>query len=409
MASIALGDTSLALPSKDEPSKLRWREASIKIAISTSLTNQNPNIKVGSDVVRAIQRSIAAWEDVAAIEITSQRSEKQNVSQAGMVGDGISLITIAATAENVLFFGKEQETMSARTRIFFNRRGFITEADIALNPFQQFSTDGTFGTFDLESTLTHEIGHLLGLKHSNVIGSVMYDSKAINGVFGMSFEPSILSSDDILAIRSIYGSKISHGNCCGSINGKIVSTGRGIRDYFVWVQETESGRIVGSTNADRAPTFKFDGLPEGDYTVFASEITKNDEFSTQKLGNVTVSNGNITSFSGKYSRRSIDSSIEVLGLNGILSDSPINLNRGNSYTVYAGGKNLFKEQLGIDSPYISIVPDSFSKIEYAEAISVVSFRIVIDPNAPSGEYSVYTISENGERDYCLGGITVGIK
>ena len=88
LASVTLGNTLFALPPKDEPSKLRWKGRSIKIAISSSLTSQNPNIKVGSDVAGAIQRSIAAWQAVAPIEISTQRSDKQSVSQAGMTGDG---------------------------------------------------------------------------------------------------------------------------------------------------------------------------------------------------------------------------------------------------------------------------------------------------------------------------------
>ena len=111
---------------------------------------------------------------------------------------------------------------SAKTRIFYNRKGLITEADIVFNPFQQFSTDGTFGTFDLESTLTHEIGHLLGLHHSAVLGSTMADSFASNGTRGfVDFGPRTLADSDIAAIRDLYGPKPGDEECCAVISGKI--------------------------------------------------------------------------------------------------------------------------------------------------------------------------------------------
>jgi len=53
------------------------------------------------------------------------------------------------------------------------------------------------GSFDLATILLHEIGHSLGLGHSNVVGSVLEPFYA-----GPRFR---LSDDDIAGIQSIYG------------------------------------------------------------------------------------------------------------------------------------------------------------------------------------------------------------
>ena len=176
VVSAAGSPPSIVTSGRLEQPQVRWKGGTIKIAISSSLTTPNSNIKTGSDVKGAILRSLQSWEAAADIKFQIEPSDKQNVSTASS-GDGVSLITIAQTPENILFFGNDTQSLSAQTKIFHGRR-FITEADIVLNPFQQFSTDGTFGTFDLQSTLTHEIGHLLGLKHSGVVGSVMTERLA---------------------------------------------------------------------------------------------------------------------------------------------------------------------------------------------------------------------------------------
>lgn len=53
------------------------------------------------------------------------------------------------------------------------------------------------GTFDLETVALHEIGHLLGLAHSNGVNSVM--------IAGYAGQRRTLSADDVAGIQSLYG------------------------------------------------------------------------------------------------------------------------------------------------------------------------------------------------------------
>jgi hypothetical protein len=61
---------------------------------------------------------------------------------------------------------------------------------------ETWSTTGTGGTFDLETVALHEIGHLLGLSHSSVPGSVMFPTYGGNR--------RALTQDDIDGIRRLY-------------------------------------------------------------------------------------------------------------------------------------------------------------------------------------------------------------
>src|ERR1700716_3263465 len=180
----------------------RWLARPIIVAFSSSLSSPQANIKTGSDVIGAARRALESWARIADIQFLETRSTAQTISPPN-AGDRINLITVSA--DNAALFGSSESP--GRTRVFSDSGGAIVEADIALNPHELFSSDGTFGTYDLESTFTHEVGHLLGLEHSAIIGATMQPRQAQNGVYGLPARPQrALSADDIAGARSLYGS-----------------------------------------------------------------------------------------------------------------------------------------------------------------------------------------------------------
>ena len=62
---------------------------------------------------------------------------------------------------------------------------------------EQWAVGATPNSFDLETVALHEIGHLLGLGHSEVEGAIMYPSIATGVTKG-------LHRDDIDGIKALY-------------------------------------------------------------------------------------------------------------------------------------------------------------------------------------------------------------
>ena len=210
-------------PATQTVRRIKWPKRTIEIAFSNSLLSPGANIKTGSDVVGAARRALARWTSMTNVNFVVSWSAATSVSPASG-GDGISLITIADSFENESF---NADSTTGRTRVFFDSEtGAIAEADVCINPRPrseegadlQFSTDGSPGTYDLEATFTHEIGHLLGLDHSAVLASTMQSRQAFNGTFGLpALTERTLSEDDRQRVRSLYGPKVRSGRIEGRL------------------------------------------------------------------------------------------------------------------------------------------------------------------------------------------------
>ena len=235
------------------PTRVRWNTSTINIVLSTSLQSPPSNIKAGSDVEGAARRALRRWSEACGINFNVTVGAEQLA-----VDDNVNVITVSPL--NGAFVGTGTRTGKARVE-FDPTTGFISEADMAINPTQPFSTDGTSETYDLESTFVHEIGHMLGLEHSGVVGATMQPRQVVNFLDLKQTSPRTLSDDDIAGIRSLYGREPRRPG--GSIAG-IINYPAGAH---VFAESVSTGHVRGSAITQTNGTYRIDHLPEGTYRV----------------------------------------------------------------------------------------------------------------------------------------------
>jgi hypothetical protein len=138
--------------------------------------------------------------------------------------------------------------------------GEILDADVLVRPGDSVTTFATPAAlpanpnaYDLESILTHELGHFLGFEHSGVWSAAMFPFSPVPGTF-LNSRPSLnapdapLSDDDRTGIRVLYPDP-NDATHVGVISGQIIPANPlslagepGVKGIF-------SGQVVAVDNA----------------------------------------------------------------------------------------------------------------------------------------------------------------
>jgi hypothetical protein len=405
-------------PAAQTVRKIRWPKKTIQISLSNSLLAPGSNIKADSDVVGAVRRALARWSSLANINFIVTWSSLTSISPAD-AGDGVNLLTVASTPENEAFNAGE---MTGRTRVFFDPdTDYIAEADVSINPRPkaedgtelQFSTDGTAGTYDLEATFTHEIGHLLGLDHSAVLSSTMQSRQAFNGTFGLpALTERTLSEDDRQKIRSLYGTRQKLGRIEGRLSdNRTPGALAPLNGVNVWAESVATGRVIASDVTAEDGTYKLDGLVAGQYRVMVSAASEAQKFRSFELSSQVVVKGDGPTPLNSSLVPPLASALnpKVIGLNAELSTVALPLAPGKRVKIYLGGDGVDQvpgTSIAVNSPYFTVDPSTLAREQIAAPFPIVSIDVQVAPNAPFGDYTIRLQSNSGETAYVPGAITI---
>jgi hypothetical protein len=179
---------------------LSWPGNCVGFSLEQSLSEKVPH----EGTRLAIQHAFYAWTDVECSPgqrstLTFKQTADATCRKSEYRRDGPNV--------NVIFFRdnewmyKDVDNTLAKTTVTFNANtGEILDADMEINTaYNAVTVTDTNVKYDLQSIITHEVGHLLGLAHSPFPEATMFASYEP----GMT-EQRTLSNDDVAAVCAVY-------------------------------------------------------------------------------------------------------------------------------------------------------------------------------------------------------------
>ncbi|MCA8925273.1 MAG: matrixin family metalloprotease, partial [Planctomycetes bacterium] len=272
---IGLGWSAYAFVSLQSGSKaFAWSSPTVGFVIHQAA---DPLIGDGSDET-AVRLGFQAWDQVPSSTIAFVEDQSPaSRARTDWRSDDIHLVIWDTTNESG-FFGGAAGLVAITPVDFDPGSGQILDADIIFNAKNYtFSTDLSPGTFDIQGIATHEVGHLLGLDHSAVVGATMNPFANQNDTRLRSLE-----DDDRAGAWSIYPLYLP-----GAVVGQLKRVdGTAISGAHV-VAEDSDGNPVSATLSDGAGNFAIRGLDQGQYVIYAEPLdgpVRSNNFSTHTSG-----------------------------------------------------------------------------------------------------------------------------
>ncbi len=153
--------------------------------------NQSASIFSEEEVIATIKKAMAAWSQYGDITFVYKGKTTNNINDTTDY-----MVTVGYWSEGAFIdtFG----TYSGYSGIRWNNN-IIYEGYMILNAGDQGRAGTPQNLAQLQGLITHEIGHLLGIGHSNISNSIMYANPYHSYLYQQT-----LRDDDIAAVQSLY-------------------------------------------------------------------------------------------------------------------------------------------------------------------------------------------------------------
>lgn len=192
---LALGFVSLFLLASADPAmayvllspRRRWASTPVTVRVYNV---GNSTITDGDGGVTAVVGAIRAWGIISS-STTSSAAVRGSAPATIMLNTNGGVCTGNCLAATLTGYYTSQ---AGDDRIY--------DADVYTNtsqPLYSSRESGCSGEYDINSIMTHEVGHVIGIGHSNVSGATMYPS-----ISACNTAPRSLASDDIAARDDLY-------------------------------------------------------------------------------------------------------------------------------------------------------------------------------------------------------------
>ncbi len=226
---------------------IKWSSSkNINLFLSTS----TPDLS-SSEVQSIVSNSVNQWSN------RISNSVNISVSNDGEVS-GRNDIYFQSNSE----FFSDPSIVAVTQYVVDTNTTYIQEADIILNDsIHTFSSTST-NTKYLGNVITHEVGHLLGMGHSQVINASMF--------YELRKGQSSINEDDDSGIRYLYGST-TLGTISGTIAGGNDATS--VFGAHVSAFSLKEGKIISASVSDSNGDFTINNLPLDDtYFIFTEPL-----------------------------------------------------------------------------------------------------------------------------------------